>query len=221
MKCRRCFACVEACQSGALEKVGREMSVEQVMTEVEKDRVFYETSGGGVTLSGGEPLASFAFSLALLRQLRRAGLNTCVETSGFGARDRVLEMSQLADLFLWDIKHTDEAMHARYTGVPLQPILDNLRAVDAAGGRMILRCTLVADVNMTRDHFDRITALAGSLRNCQGVELLSYHPLGLAKAENLGYAATRYQPPALDALRKAQDYIAGRIADSAGARSPR
>ena len=214
-RCRRCFRCVEVCPTGALEIVGQDMTVDEVLREVVKDRVFYDASGGGVTLSGGEPVASLDFVLALLSAVRKVGIHTCVETSGYGAREDLLNLSRFVDLFLWDIKSTNDEDHFRHTCVRRQPILDNLRAVDEAGVKIVLRCPLVSEMNMTREHFDNIAALAVNLRNCMGVQLLPYHSFGIVKAEQIGRKGVEYRTPNRRALMEARDFIARRIAELA------
>lgn len=188
-RCLRCFRCVEACPTGALEQAGRERTVDDVLAEVERDRPFYERSGGGMTLSGGEPLAQAAFALALLADAKERGLHTVVDTSGLGSRESLLAMAPLTDLFLWDLKDADEERHVANTGVPTQPILANLAALDAAGARTLLRCILIEGMNAERGHYDGIARVFHSLTNCSGVELLAYHELGRAKLERMGASA--------------------------------
>jgi glycyl-radical enzyme activating protein len=212
-KCRRCFQCVPACPAGALERIGMTMTVEEIRRDVAQDRVFYETSGGGVTLSGGDPLAQMEFVVALLEALRADGIHVCVETSGFGRQEDLLRLARLTDLLLWDVKGTDEEEHLRHTGVPLQPILDNLRAVDATGAKTVLRCPLVANVNLTPQHLDGIAAIACSLRHCQGVQLLPYHSFGTVKATRIGKSQEVYTSPDSQTLANARKYIADQIAE--------
>lgn len=119
-KCITCGACVKACDNDALELVGKEMSVDEVLSEVLKDRAFYENSGGGLTLSGGEPLLQFDFSYEVLRQARLNGINTCVETCGFTSTEKITKIAQVTDVFLYDWKLTDDELHKRYTGVSNQ-----------------------------------------------------------------------------------------------------
>ncbi len=205
--CRACMTCADGCFARALEVAGKEMTPREVIAEVEKDRVFYEESGGGLTLSGGEPLAQFEFT----RQILEGGekLHTCIETCGFGPSERFLEIVPLVDLFLWDIKDTDEARHEANTRVPLAPILENLRRVDEAGGVTILRCLLIARVNLTEEHLDRLAAIYRSLRNCRGIELLAYHALGDSKYARLGI--TRYpdpfREPSAEDMSAAKEYL--------------
>ena len=155
---------------------GMTMTVEDIRRDVAQDRGFYETSGGGVTISGGDPQAQMEFAVALLEALRADGIHVCVETSGFGRQEDLLRLARLTDLLLWDVKGTDEEEHIRHTGVPLQPILDNLRAVDATGAKTVLRCPLVANMNLTPQHLGGIAAIACSAapehverRRCFGV----------------------------------------------------
>lgn len=215
-RCRLCLDCAQACPARALEPVGREASVEEIMAEVEKDRVYYEESGGGLTISGGEPLAHPGFTRELLKAARARGIHTCLETSGHAHPALLLELVPLVDLFLWDIKDTDEARHLANTGVPLTPILENLRRVDAAGGRTLLRCILVAGVNLGEEHLDRLGAIRGRLRHCLGLELLPCHPLGNAKHGALGLQPERDlgfvpAPGAIEAAR-------ARLAERCGGR---
>lgn len=212
-KCRQCFRCVTTCTAGALEVVGQEMTVEDVLREVTQDNVFYKTSGGGVTISGGEPVANADFVFALLTALRAEGIHTCVETCGYGAKEDFLNLSRFVDLFLWDVKSTNDKDHLRYTGVRWQPILDNLLAVDAGGAKTILRCPLLAEIHMTRDHLDSIADLAVRLQNCLGVQLLPYHAFGTVKAEHLGKNQVVYGTPDRESVRDAREYVTGRIAE--------
>lgn len=188
-KCRLCLSCAEACPSGAIEVVGREMTVAEVLAAVEKDRVFYEESGGGMTLSGGEPMAQFEFTRGLLAAAKDAGISTCMETCGAASAERFSAVVGLTDLFLWDVKDTDPDRHERLTGAAVEPLLTNLRAVDAAGAPTVLRCIMIAGANMDEAHFDAVAALYGELSHCRGAELLPYHPFGTAKHAKLGQPA--------------------------------
>jgi glycyl-radical enzyme activating protein len=190
-RCRLCFSCVEECYARALEAVGSETTVEEVLEEVLKDRPFYEQSGGGMTISGGEPFAQPAFSLELLRRARASGLHTCVETCGFGRAEDFLEAVPLVDVFLFDYKETDPDRHREYTGQERDGILSNLRLLDARGSRIVLRCPLVPGYNLREDHLAGIALLSRSLRGCEAVEAMGYHRLGDAKVERLGLGPER------------------------------
>lgn len=184
--CIRCGKCTEKCYAGALEKVGTLLSVEEVMDQVCKDRLFYDRSGGGLTLSGGEPLAQFEFTRELLRVAKKERLHTCVETCGFADFSRLAALLPLVDLWLWDVKATGEALHRRLTGVSDTPILENLRRLDEAGAELILRCPLVPGVNDSEAHLRHIAELANTLKSVRRIDLEPYHPLGENKNRRLG-----------------------------------
>jgi pyruvate formate lyase activating enzyme len=181
-----CGACATACPAGALELVGREVTVGEVIAEVERDRPFYQQSGGGLTLSGGEPLLQADFAVGLLEAARAAGLHTCVETCSQvdpAVLDRVLP---LVDLFLCDFKETDPERHRTWTGVGNQRILANLRRLHAAGAHLRLRCPIIPGLNDRAEHFAGIAALAGELAGIEGVEIMPFHRLGESKVDRFG-----------------------------------
>ena len=153
--CETCGSCTRYCDSGALEFVGRPMSVEDVMKEVSQDQPFYASSGGGMTISGGEPLAQIDFTIALLRAAKEQGIHRCVETSGFASWERFPPLLPLVDLFLFDCKETDPQRHKVFTGQSNQLILENLWRLHEAGARVQLQCPIVPGFNDREDHFDR------------------------------------------------------------------
>ena len=183
--CIHCGICADTCPAEALKAVGRKMSVDEVMAEVLKDQVFYRNSGGGITLSGGEPLAHSAFSSALLKAAKKSGIHTAVETSGFAPWERISELLPLVDLWLWDVKALPEK-HEELTGVPAQPILENLKKLDHSGASIILRCPLVPWINDEDAALHHIADLANTLKNVQRIDLEPYHPMGEGKSRNLG-----------------------------------
>lgn len=183
--CAACGSCVEGCV-GALEMSGKTMTIDQIIHEVLKDKAFYDNSGGGMTVSGGDPMFRPAFTLALLKAAKDAGLHTCIETSGYARWEDIEALMPYTDLFLWDVKETDDARHREFTGVSNARIFENLRRLDAAGGKMVLRCPLIPGYNDRDEHFAAIAALAEELQNVQGVDVEPFHPLGKSKAEALG-----------------------------------
>jgi len=185
--CVFCGKCAEECM-GAIEICGREMTVSAVMNEVLKDRAFYRNSGGGMTVSGGEPLMHPELTLALLRAAKEEGLHTALETSGFGAWEAIEALAPYTDLFLWDVKETDEARHREYTGVSNARILENLFRLNLSGAQIVLRCPVIPGFNDRREHFEGISALAERLENVIRVEVEPYHPLGKSKSGLLGEA---------------------------------
>lgn len=184
-KCSGCGVCEERCSAEALQLCGRKMSVKEVMETVLKDQIFYQNSGGGITLSGGEPLAHFSFSYTLLKAAKEAGLHTAVETCGFAPWERIRALLPLVDLWLWDVKATPEK-HEQLTGVPAQLILENLRKLDQSETEIILRCPLVPGVNDDDSSLEHIASLANQLSNVRQIDLEPYHPMGEGKSRNLG-----------------------------------
>lgn len=186
--CTACGACVEACPAAARELVGREMTVAEVLAEVRKDRVFYEESGGGVTLSGGEPLAQLPFVAALLEACRRESIATALDTCGFAPRESLLRLVPLVDLFLFDVKLLDDARHRALTGLPSGPILDNLRALAAVHPQVWIRIPIVPGYTDSAADLAATAALLGALPGVRRVDLLPFHRTGAAKARRLGRA---------------------------------
>ena len=184
--CTRCGRCADACIPRALETVGRRMTAGEVIAQAVRDRAFYRRSGGGITLTGGEPLAQPAFTGALLSLAKGQGLHTCMETCGM-ARWEVLETLQpLTDLFLFDVKESDPGRHRAVTGADNAVILANLARLDAAGAATVLRCPVVPAFNARADHFRAVGELAERLRHVQRIDVEPYHPLGLSKAARIG-----------------------------------
>ncbi len=184
--CTGCGKCAEKCYAGAREIIGRRATVEEVLAEVLKDRIFYENSGGGMTISGGEPLFQAEFTTALLQAAKKANLHTCLDTSGYAKWEKIEKLLPFVDIFLYDLKETNPERHLKYTGVPLEPILKNLTRIDQAGGAIILRCPLIPGLNDRLEHADGIAQVAAGLKNLREINLMAYHPLGESKLSRLG-----------------------------------
>lgn len=182
--CVACTACVDACCANALERCGEQKTVDEVIRTVCKDEVFYRESGGGMTLSGGEPLLQFDFSLALLRAAKEHGLHTAIETCGYTQQD-IAALHPYTDLWLYDIKVFPEEEHIQYTGVSNQRIFENLQRLNDLGANIILRCPIIPDVNLHTAHFEALAALATKLDRVFEIHLEPYHPLGMSKAKQL------------------------------------
>jgi len=163
------------------------MGVAEVIDEVRKDEPFYAASGGGgMTISGGEPMVQFAFTRALLQEAKTYNLHRCLDTCGFALVKRYLELLPLVDLFLYDLKETDPVRHEEYTGVALQPILDTLRVLDNAGAAISLRCPIIPGLNDRDGHLRAIAGVANSLKHLVEINLMPFHPLGESKLKGLG-----------------------------------
>ena len=189
--CDACGACARVCPADALELRGSSMRAGDAIEIVMRDKPFYDSTGGGLTISGGEPLFQFDFTQELLRLARREGLHTCLDTAGWGGR--ASELVPLVDLFLWDIKETDPELHLLNTGVELTAIFEALRAVDAVGGATRLRCPLIPGVNARPEHLRAVGELANTLVNITGIDLIAYHNLGVSKQLAMGLPPTRYE----------------------------
>lgn len=178
--CRACGTCADACPSEARKLVGRWMSVSEVMHEIEKDRVFYDESGGGVTFSGGEPLAQPRFLGALLDACAARGIHTVVDTCGFADRDLLLRLAEKVGLFLFDLKLFDAARHQTYVGVSNQAILANLEALAPQAKAIVIRYPVIPGVN---DQAEEISATAAFLLSLglTRIDLLPYHQTGVGK----------------------------------------
>lgn len=195
-KCVLCGACADHCPVEALEMTGMEIEADDVALRLLRDRAFYKNSGGGVTLSGGEPLFQLDFTREILKRCKEEGLHTCLDTSGYGIPEeeiRCLVRDGIVDLFLYDLKETNEERHLAATGVPLAPVLRNLEEAGAAGGRIRLRCPIIPGVNDREEHLGKIGEIAESIPGIMAIDLIPYHRLGLVKAKALGGKQKEYE----------------------------
>ena len=205
-KCGVCLACASACPSRALYDPKKPMTVEEVMRVVRQDKRYYEKSGGGVTVSGGEPMSQFEFTLALMKQCKAEGFNTALDTTGFAPQERFMEILPYVDLFLYDIKHMDSVMHERLTGVPNELILQNARALVKAGARLQLRYPMVPKLNAGEKNIRATAEFCAEIRDgIDVVQLLPYHGFGASKYERLGrtYKLTNVQAPSDEFMKDA------------------
>jgi pyruvate formate lyase activating enzyme len=196
--CRQCGRCVEVCHTGALLTSGKVMTVDEVMAEVEKDRPFYENSGGGVTFSGGEPLLQIDFVKTLLVQCKKTGLHAVVDTAGNVPWETFAKVLPDVNLFLFDLKVLDEAKHRRLTGAGNHRILNNLKRLAGSGTEVWVRVPVIPGVNDTVAGMTQIAAWIAEVKGIKLTELLPFHRLGVAKYQSLGLPYT-YQdcpPPA-------------------------
>jgi len=186
-QCTLCAACVDACPTGARQMIGREMTVAEVVEAVVKDRIFYEDSGGGVTISGGEPLSQPRFLKALAESLRATGIHVALDTTGFGCTEHLLAAARFSDLVLYDLKAFDEARHKKLTGVSNRSILENLKALNDVHRNIWIRIPVVPGFNDDVEELEKIAAFVAGLRAVTLVNLLPFHRSGLHKYERLGW----------------------------------
>ena len=184
--CLACGSCAKECYAEALVLQGREMTVEAVITEVEKDRPFYDNSGGGMTLSGGEPLFQLEFTEAVLKMAKERGLHTVVDTCGFVAWASYERVLPYVDLVLFDIKGVDAERHLAHCGQDNALIHENLRRMLAAGQAVIVRSPIVPGHNAEIEDAEALAQFLLSLPSVPPVELLRYHRLGEGKYASLG-----------------------------------
>lgn len=182
-KCRQCFTCTEYCYNEARRPSVRGITEDELAREVLKDRVFYQNSGGGVTLSGGEALLQTEFCEGFLRRMKREGVHTAVETAGYYGAEVLERIGDAIDLFLFDLKCVDPAKHRKYTGVDNAGILANFRAA-AKGGNVILRVALIPGVN-DKEEFEKIIIFAAK-EGVEEVHILPFHSMGDFKYSQLG-----------------------------------
>lgn len=204
--CTLCGLCVEVCPTEARQVVGRKVNVPELMAEIEKDRVFFDESGGGVTFSGGEPLAQPCFLLDMLKACRQSGVHTAVDTSGFAPWAVLSQVAELADLVLYDIKHMDEREHLRLTGVSNERIIANLRLLTAAQTKVWLRMPVIPGLN---DGPQNVSATAHLAREAglDEIFLLPYHATGSYKYGRLDqdYGISQIVTPSDEAMKELAD----------------
>ncbi|MGB8213763.1 MAG: glycyl-radical enzyme activating protein [Anaerolineales bacterium] len=184
--CEACGDCVGTCLYEALKLAGQEQTVEQVMAVVLRDRLFYEQSGGGLTISGGEPMLQPEFTLALLKAAKAEGLHTCLDTCGWTSQRAYEQVLPFVDLFLFDYKATNAEIHKKLTGVSNELILSNLAFLAQHGAIIRLRCPLVPGINDSIEHIKGIASLHRRYPGLDGIDLMAYHNVGNAKYERYG-----------------------------------
>jgi len=186
------------------ELIGKEANVEEVMAEVEKDRVFYEESGGGVTFSGGEPLTQHDFLNELVGACQKSRIAIALETCGYAAWDIIKKVKDKIDLFLYDIKIIDEGKHREYTGVSNGLILSNLRKLDGEAKKIILRFPVIPGINDTEENVEQIAGFISHLRAVREIDLLPYNKLGKGKYEklNLPNKLIDLEPPSDERMKQ-------------------
>jgi len=196
-KCTACLKCAEACITKALYSSGWSTTVDEVFDRVYKDRDFFQ-NGGGVTISGGEAMAQFDFTYNLAKRLKDSGLHVCLDTTGFAATELFEKILPYVDLFLYDIKHMDAAMHKKLVGVDNEPILNNARFLAQHGAELQIRIPIIPKLSDKEDELRLKAEFCASLGSAvKLIQLLPYHASGRMKYDRLGlrYPITNIEPP--------------------------
>ena len=195
--CTLCGRCGEVCPTNAMEKVGKTASVEEIMAEIEKDQVFFEESGGGVTFSGGEPLLQPDLLIPLLDACKNKGIHTALDTSGYARWETLQAAAEKTDLFLYDLKHMDQEAHEKYTGVPNTLILENLIKLSRMHQNIWIRVPVIPGINDGEENVHRMGEFVKSL-GIKKLFLLPYHDIAAGKYALLGkpFLLKGVRPPA-------------------------
>ena len=196
--CRLSGACVEACRYDALLMTGKTMSSSDVMEVVLRDKAYYDESGGGLTLSGGEPMHQFGFTHSLIKMAKTAGIHTCLDTCGYAPLDQFRDILPYTDLFLYDIKATNPYLHRQITGVPNGLILKNLDWLYENGAAIELRCPLVPGNNDQPHHLEKLREMKLKYPKIRALTIMPYHNSARSKYERYGYTNPFPELPSAD-----------------------
>lgn len=178
--CILCERCSKSCPTNALEMIGRKMTVEQVMTEIRKDLIFYDQSGGGVTFSGGEPFFQFEYLDQLLDCCNREEIHTVIDTAGWISEDKLLHLAPKVNLFLYDLKLMNKEKHEKYTGVSNDLILNNLQKLAQLTDQIFIRIPIIPGINDDLKNMQKTAKFLSKLK-IEQVYLLPYHNIGIDK----------------------------------------
>ena len=207
--CKLTGMCVTACQTKAREIAGRRVRVSEVMEEVEKDNIFYDESGGGITFTGGEPFMQPAFLQDLLQACNERRIHTAVETCGFVDSKTLLNSSPQVGLYLYDLKVIDNETHRKFTGAPNEMILNNLRQLSHVHGHIIVRFPVIPGVNDGDENVIRLGEFVSSLRSVNEIDVLPYHALGVEKYKRFGLVSkmSEVEPPSAARIAEIVDRL--------------
>ena len=184
--CDDCGKCAEVCYSGARELVGRNVTVDRLLDEIKRDIPFYDQSGGGVTFTGGEPIYQKEFLGEALLACKQQQIHTAVDTCGYSSWKNFEAIHPLVDLFLYDVKLMDKNKHIKYTSISNRLMLSNLIKLSEAGAHIIVRIPLIPRINDDHENLDLCAAFLAKLPSLDGVALMPYHDIGMAKYQALG-----------------------------------
>lgn len=189
-----------------VEDVGYEISSEELLKEILKDKLFFNESKGGVTFSGGEPLMQADFLIDVLKKSKDNNLHTCVDTCGYGNSDNLKEIAKYTDLFLFDLKHLNSRLHKQYTGVNNVLILKNLKMLIDLNKEIIIRLPLIEGINDSAEHIEEIKNLIKSFNKKIELNILPYHSIGKEKYKNLEMDNPLYYMPNME-IKKAEKVV--------------
>ena len=208
-KCRRCMTCVDACLNTAMVRMGDEKTVDDVWKVVRRDRDYYEESGGGVTASGGEPLAQADFVVEIFSKLHEEGIHTCLDTTGFASKETLDKVLPLTDLVLFDLKHMDSKKHEEVVGVPTEPIHENLRRIVDAGVEVTIRIPYIPGFNDDDENMKATAEFVKEVAPNSKVNILPYHEYGRNKYESVGmeYAMPPTEKPSEEQLAHSKEFF--------------
>ncbi len=201
---------VEKMTLGGKEKiVGRDVTVGEIIDIIERDRIYYRRSGGGLTLSGGESLTQPDFAVALLKAAKGRGINTAMESTGFADFSVISRYLPYLDLYLMDVKHMNSAKHKEFTSQPNELILENAKKITDAGTRLIVRTPVIPTFNATKEEIAQIAKFASSLKGVTEMHILPYHRIGTDKYVGLGrdYALTGIEPPSKELMNELLEVV--------------
>ena len=204
-RCTACGSCVRVCPSRALRICGQEATVKEVLNIVKKDRVFYDTSGGGLTLSGGEPLNQPVFVLEILKAAKREQIHTILETNGYWNWHNMAKLLPYVDSIRYDIKHLDSKKHTELTGVSNIQILENLARLVAVGQHLVVVVPLIRGINDDADNIDALLKFLESLNYKPVLNLLPYHDYYQSKSRQLGINARLFSPPSREQMKRIRE----------------
>lgn len=185
-ECIGCGLCVQVCPSAALKLYGYRQTPEELIEKIKKDRKYFENSGGGLTLSGGEVMMQAEYATEILRLARKEKIHTCIETCGYASQEKYASIMPFVDLFLFDYKLSDSEKHLEYTGVGNERILENLKFLDRKGAQIILRVPIIQGINDNDSHFRSIAEISREHKGIQQVEIMPYHNWGEHKYAECG-----------------------------------
>jgi len=208
--CILCGNCIKACPKRALEKAGEERTVMEIVKEIEKDIIFYDESGGGVTFSGGEPLSQPKFLYEVLKECKNKDIHTVVDTCGYGPWDNFKMILSEVDLFLYDIKFINREKHIKNTGVPNDTIIENLKRLSINNKRLFIRIPIIPSINDDEKNLMEIGEFISRIKLDQ-VNILPYHNIGADKYRRIGkiYELKEIEEPSEESMIKIKGIFEG------------